>query len=431
LAFITKRVIILWKERKLIKNEDVVVGLDIGTTKVVIVVGQVQEGMVQIIGIGKAPNSGMRKGSIVDIEETVSAISNALEDAERSSGMKLESCFCSIEGNQINTISSKGVIAVSRADGEITDQDIERVTEAAKSVALPPNFEILHIVPRYFSIDGQEGVKDPLGMSAIRLEVETHVIGVTASVLKNLGKTILQSGLEIDGVVFSPLAAAKAILTKNQKELGVILIDIGSSNTNIAVFEERTLIHSSVLPIGSNHITSDIAIGMRTDIEVAEKIKINEVTAMPDQVKENEKIDLSKYKRDEKEKPSKQFVCQVTEARLKELFSMIKEKLSQIDRDEMLPAGAVLTGGGAKQTGIVEFSKNFLKLPVKVGAPVLEVSGIVDKLDDPRYATAIGLMLWGIDEYARDDNNKKSVNINRKIGGVLDKAREIFKNFIP
>lgn len=413
------------------QNNEIVVGLDIGTSKVAVIVGQIQEGMIQIIGLGKAVNNGMRKGTIIDIEETVSAISNAIEDAERSSGIKIESCFCSIGGNQINTISSKGVIAVSRADGEITQQDIERVTEAARSVALPPNYEILHIIPRYFSIDGQEGVKDPVGMSAIRLEVETHVIGITASALKNVGKTIVQAGMEIEGVVFSPLAASKAILSKNQKELGVVLIDMGASNTNICVFEERTLIHSRVLPIGSNHITSDIAIGLRTDIEVAEKIKINDVNAITDSVKENEKIDLSKYKRDEKEKPSRQYVCEIAEARLKEIFSMIRDELQSIDRNEMLPAGAVLTGGGSKLNGLVEFTKDFLKLPAQIGKPVLEVSGIVDKLDDPRYATAVGLMLWGIDESGSSANNKRSIHINKKIGGVLASAREIFKNFIP
>jgi cell division protein FtsA len=409
-----------------------IVGLDIGTTKVCVVSGHVQEGMIQVTGIGKAQNSGMRKGAVVDIEETVSAISAAVEEVERSSGQPVDSCFASISGSQVVSIDSKGIIAVSRADGEISESDVERVLEAAKSVALPPNNEIIHIVPKMYVVDGQAGIKDPTGMSGIRLEVQAHVIGVSTPTVKNLSKAITQAGLDIDGIVYSGIAAAKGYLNKKQKEIGVVLIDIGASNTSVVVFEEGTLIHSKVIPIGANHITNDIAIGLKISLEVAEKIKLEEISAVVDDVKESEKVDLSKYDKNEKEKPNRRYVCEIAEARLNELFGMIKDELKIIERDEMLPAGAILVGGGAKLTGLTQYVKNTLGLPAQVGHLVFEVSGIVDKLDDPEYACAVGLMLWGIDETQNIMSNKVRPKLNLgNAGGVLDRVKEVFKNLIP
>ena len=413
-------------------NSELIVGLDVGTTKVIVVVGQLQEGMVQITGIGRALNSGMRKGSVVDIEDTVSAISHALEEAETSSGVPIESCLASINGNQVVSVDSKGVVAISRADGQIQPTDIERVVDSARSVALPPNFEIIHIIPKTFTVDSQTGIKDPTGMSGIRLEAVTHVVGVSTPVVKNLSRAITQSGLEIEGIVFAPIAAAKAFLGKKQKEIGSVLIDVGASSTSMAVYEEGTLLQTKVIPIGSNHITNDIAIGLKISLDAAEKIKINETNAIVDEIKENEKVDLSKYEKDEKEKPAKKYVCEIVEARLNELFGLIKDELAGVERDELLPAGAILIGGGAKQNGIQQYAKKILNLPVQIGRPVFEVSGIIDKLDDPEYATAAGLLLWGIDERRNIVSNKPRVSINfGKAGGAIDKIKGIFKNFIP
>jgi len=409
-----------------------IVGLDIGTTKVTAVAGQVQEGMIQIMGIGSASNSGLRKGAVVDIEETVSSISSAVEEAERSSGIPIETCYASISGNQLISLDSKGIIAVSRADGEIADSDVERVLEAAKSVALPPNNEIIHIVPKMYVVDGQAGIKDPTGMSGIRLEVQAHVIGILTPALKNLSKAITQAGLDIDGIVYSGAASAKGYLSKKQKEIGVILIDIGASNTSIVVYEEGTLIHSKVIPVGANHITNDIAIGLKIGLEAAEKIKLREISAEIDEIKETEKVDLSKYDKNEKEKPNRRYVCEIAEARLNELFGMIKDELKLIERDEMLPAGAVLVGGGAKLNGLPQYVKKTLGLPAQIGHLVFEVSGIVDKIDDPEYACAVGLMLWGIDESQNIMSNKGRPKISLgKVGGVLDRVKEVFKNLIP
>lgn len=413
------------------KQEGTIVGLDVGTTKTVVIVGQVQEGMIQIIGIGKSPNSGMRKGTVVDIEDTVSAISSAIEQAERSSAVPVNSCFASVGGNQIVSAESKGVVAVSKADGEIQEVDKDRVLDAANSVALPPNYEILHSVPKFYSVDNQPEIKDPVGMSGIRLEVTSHIIGIATAALRNLSKAVTQSGLDIDGIIFGPLADQKAFLGKKQKEIGSILINIGASNTSIVVYEENTLIHSKVIPVGANHITNDIAIGLKINLDAAEKIKLNEVTASLEDVRDTEKIDLSKYDPNEKERPTRRYVCEIAEARLNEIFSMVKDELKSIDRDEMLPAGAVLVGGGAKLEGLQQFVKKTLNLPVQIGKPIFEVSGIVDKLDDPQYSTAVGLMLWGIDEAQTNVSNKnRQINFG-KVGGAFDKVKDIFKNFIP
>lgn len=414
------------------KSEGAIVGIDVGTTNVIVIIGQIQEGMIQITGTGSAINSGMRRGAVVDVEETVSAISSAIEEAERSSGTQVGNCIASINGNQVVSVDSKGVVAVGRGDGEIQASDIERAVDSAKTVALPPNFEIIHIIPKVFNVDSQTSIKDPLGMSGIRLEVIAHVIGVATPVLKNLSRAITQSGLEIDGIIFSPIAASKAYLNKKQKEIGVVLVDIGASNTSMAVFEEGALLHAKVIPIGSNHITNDIAIGLKISLEAAEKIKLNEITAVVDEVKDHEKIDLSKYEKNEKEKPQRKYVCEIVEARLNELFALIKDELKGIDRDEMLPAGAILVGGGAKLQGLQQFVKKSLNLPVQIGRPVFEVSGIVDKMDDPEYACAIGLMLWGLDESKNIVSNKTKSSIAiAKVGGVVDKIKDVFKNFIP
>jgi len=414
-----------------VKQEGTIVGLDVGTTKTVVIVGQVQEGMIQIIGIGKSPNSGMRKGTVVDIEDTVSAISSAIEQAERSSAVPINSCYTSVGGNQVVSAESKGVVAVSKADGEIQEVDKDRVLEAANSVALPPNYEILHSVPKFYSVDNQPEIKDPIGMSGIRLEVTSHIIGIATAALRNLSKAVTQSGLDIDGIIFGPLADQKAFLGKKQKEIGSILINIGASNTSMVVYEENTLIHSKVIPVGANHITNDIAIGLKINLDAAEKIKLNEVTASLEDVRDSEKIDLSKYDPNEKERPTRRYVCEIAEARLNEIFSMIKDELKSIDRDEMLPAGAVLVGGGAKLEGLQQFVKKALNLPVQIGKPIFEVSGIVDKLDDPQYSTAVGLMLWGIDEAQTNVSNKnRQINFG-KVGGAFDKVKDIFKNFIP
>lgn len=408
-------------------KEDTIVGLDIGTSKTAICVGVSQEGIINIAALGKVPNNGMRKGHIVDIEETVSSISAAIEDAERVAGIPLDSAYVNISGVEIASAESRGVVAVSRADGEITETDVIRVVEAARSVALPPNHEIIHIIPKSYVVDGQSGVKEPVGMSGVRLEVNAQVIGIPTSLVKNLTKCVNQTGLEIVGLVFSGLAAARTLLNKKQKEIGVMLLDIGAATTTMAVFEEGDLIHAQVIPVGSSHITNDLAIGLRTTLDVAEKIKTE--AASVDEGKINEEIiDLSQFSPQETEKPAKKYVAEIIIARLNEIFNIVKEELKKIDKEGMLPAGVVLTGGGSRLDGLVSFVKNNLKLPAQTATPLLEVSGMVDKIDDPSYAVAEGLMLDGFES----DNKKSAGKIDvRDLGGIVGRAKNIFKKFLP
>lgn len=411
-------------------REQIVTGVDIGSTKVITCVGTPKEGMIDIIGISNRPNSGVRKGVITDIEETVSAITASLEEAERMSGLPINSAYISIGGTHISCTHSKGIIAISRSDGEISEVDVERVIEAARTVAMPPNQEILHIVPQYFTIDEQEEqVKDPIGMSGVRLEVTTQVISGSVSAIRNLTKCVAQSGLNIDELVFAPLATSEILLSKKQKEVGVMLLDIGATSTQMVIFEDGNLIHSKVLPVGSNYITNDIAIGLRTTIEAAEKIKIKHATANIKNAKEEDQIKLSSFDPTSDNKISKKYIAEIVEARLTEIFSMVKDELKQVKRDGLLPAGVVFTGGGSKLNGLLDFSKEYLRLPAQIGNPIIEVSGMVDKLDDPVYTASVGLMLRGIKEGSSDQ--KENSKISHSMDDFVDKAKDIFKHFIP
>ena len=406
------------------------VGIDVGSTKIATSIGQMQEnGSIDLIGVGFSPSNGLRKGVVVDIEETVSSISASLEEAERMSGLPVTQAVVSIGGTHIQSTSSKGVIAVSRPDGEITDNDVLRVLDAARAVSVPPNREILHALPRNYSIDGQTGIKDPIGMTGIRLEVETQVIsGATANV-KNLSKCLNQAGVQVSDLVFTPLASARAVLSKRQREIGVAIVDIGGGTTSYAIYEEGDILHAGVLPIGATHITNDIAIGLRTSIDVAEVIKIKYGSANPDKFRGNEEIDLKKISKNEEGMINLKYVSEIIEARLNEILVMVRDELQKVGREGMLPAGVILTGGGAKQDGLIELAKKTLRLPAQVGGVTQDVSGMVDNLHDPLYSASIGLMLWGL-EAGNSSNSPKSVS-SFKFSSAVKAARSIFKNFLP
>ena len=405
------------------------VGLDIGSSKVAVcIAGTTENKTIDIIGVGKAVSNGVRKGMIIDIEETVSSISAALEQAEKALEFQIASVVVGINDAHITSEASKGVIAVAKSDGEITGADAIRAIETARSVPNQPNREVLHVIPKTFSIDGQEGIADPVGMSGIRLEVDTNIISGSLSVIKNINRCIDQSGLSVADMVFSPLATAKLILTRQQREIGVILVDIGAGTTSYAVFEEGDLIHSRVLPIGSGHITSDIAIGLRTNINLAEIIKIKYGYASPDKIDEKEEIDLSKLDRSESNKANVKYIAEIIEARLNEILMLIRDDLRSINREGMLPAGVVLTGGGAKLSGISEMVKDVLRLPATIGKAEIELSGVVDNISDPVYATSAGLALWGIES--------GNVSVGKRIagpeiGGIVEKIRSTFRHFLP
>lgn len=410
-------------------QRNIAVGIDVGSTKIATIVGQLQENGIDIIGVGFAQSNGLRKGMVVDIEETVSSISASLEEAERMSGLPINEANVSIGGIHIQSTSSKGVIAVSRQDGEITDNDILRVLDAAKAVSVPPNREILHALPRNYAVDGQPGIKDPVGMNGIRLEVETQVISGATATTKNLTKCLSQAGVNVADLVFTPLAASRSVLSKRQREVGVAVVDIGGGTTSFAIFEEGDILHAGVLPIGATHITNDIAIGLRTTIDTAEIIKIKYGTAMPDKVDPDEELDLKKIDKNEDGKANLKYVSDIIEARLSEIMVMIRDELRKVGRDGMLPAGVVLTGGGAKQEGIIELTKNTLRLPAQVGTIIHDVSGMVDNITDPMYAASVGLMLWGLEAGNSLSTSKRTTSF--KLGSALGKAKGFLKHLLP
>lgn len=413
-------------------GDQILVGLDIGTTTIRVVVGKKDNDSPSpsIIGVGEVEASGIRRGIITDIEEAVSSISKALEKAERMTGIPAEHAVVSVGGAHVSSLESHGVIAVSRADGEIAENDVVRVIDASQAIQIPTNREILHVIPKDFTVDGQKGIKDPVGMTGIRLEVDSQIVEASIPFIKNLTKCVSQAGIEIDDLVLAPLASAQSVLTRRQKELGVVLIELGGGTTGLVAFEESELLHTTILPVGSDHITNDIAIGLRTAVDVAERIKLGYGTALISSVKKDEEINLGKIDKNEQGEVSRHQLAEIIEARLEEIFSMVNKELKSIGRDGQLPAGAILTGGGAKLPGIVDLAKKELRLPVQIGFP-LNISTIIDRIDDPSYATAVGLVLWGA-EYT----TQSSASVSKFAKKVLENAsihkmRKFFKELLP
>jgi len=412
-------------------KKQIVVGVDVSNTKVITVViaHDNETGDINIIGYGEVANSGLRKGMVTDIDETVTAISNSLEEAERMSGIPIEHALLSINGQQISSSNSRGVIAVSRPNGEITRDDISRVIEAAKAFSMPANREVIHVIPRSFIVDGQEGIKDPLGMKGIRLEVDAHVITASSPAVKNLLKCAYQAGIDIDELVLSSLAASKALLNRKQKEIGVILIDIGGGNTSLSVFEEGEVLHSAVLPIGGSHITNDIAIGLRTSIDVAEKVKLEYGAATPVGISERDIIDLSEIDPSlDNYSIKRKYIVEIINARLEEIFTMVKDELRKVDCDGLLPAGAILTGGSSKIEGIVDVARDNLRLPAELGEitePIISIEQEI--ISNPSFATAIGLTLWGLEEEKEQVLVRHFWEGMKGIGRVVERIKEVFK----
>jgi cell division protein FtsA len=378
-------------------REEIIIGLDIGTSKVKTIVGQKRrdEEKPLVIGLGVADSSGMRKGAVVDIEETIKAISTSVEKAEQSAGVPIEHAYVSIGGDHIFSQMSRGVVAVSRADSEISQEDVSRAINAAQAISLPTNREIIHIIPINFAIDGQEQIKDPIGMTGVRLEVDALVVHGLIPFIKNITKCVSEADLDIDDLVFSSLAASEAVLSYRQKELGAVVIDIGGGTTGMTVFEEGNAVYCAVIPVGAGHITNDIAIGLRTSIDTAERVKRDFGSAVSSEITKKENINLNQIDDNEEGAVSRRYLADIIEARLSEIFSMVDDELKKINRSRLLPAGAVLTGGGAKMPGIVDLAKEELGLPCQIGFPQ-ELGGIIDKVDDPSFAAAIGLVLWGM-----------------------------------
>ncbi len=417
--------------------ENIITGLDIGSGTIRIVVGQISSGgELQILGMTETHSEGVSKGVITDLEDTVTSVSRALDKIERLIGLSINHAYVGISGTDIISQEARGVIAISRADGEVRKDDVERVLEAVQSIATPPNYEILHVIPRSFTVDNQPNIKDPIGMNGVRLEVDAIIVEGSTPYIKNLIKCFEQARIKIENFIFTSLAASKAVLTKRQKELGVVLIDVGGGTTSIAVFEEDDLIATSVIPVGGGHITNDIAIGLRTSIDVAEKIKIEFGNAIPKEIGKKENINLAEIDSSEEGIVSRYHVAEIIEARLEEIFNLVNKELKAIGKDRLLPAGAVLTGGTAKLPGIVDLAKNVLGLPVQTGFPMF-LGGLVDKVDEPSFATVICLIVWEREKNKAGGNkfglSKGRImgNISNRVSEKMENMKKLFEKFLP
>ena len=398
------------------------VGLDIGTTTIRCVVGLMDPSnpAPSIVGIGEVPNSGMRKGSVVNIVNVAQAIDKAFEAAERMSGQEIHEATININGTHVAAMDSRGVIAVGANGHEITPADLLRVEEAATVMQLPANRQILQVTPRSYRLDGQENIKDPLGMSGVRLEVDAHVITALSPHVHNLQKAVDMTHTNVHNIMVSSIAASQAVLTDQQIENGVVLIDIGGTTTNLAVFEEGDLQHLAILPIGGVNVTNDLAIGLRTDLDVAEKVKLQAVQL--GKGKDKKKDFTIKHNKEELSFKHKA-IDEIVEARLEEIFELVDAELKKIHRSGQLPGGAVLVGGTAKMAGIVDFAKGSLRLPARIAVPH-SVSGLVDKVAAPEFATAVGLMLEDFHKPTAGPSKKGGMNI----GSAGQGANQLFKH---
>jgi cell division protein FtsA len=408
------------------KQSNIVVGLDIGTTKICAIVAEaVSDKELNIIGIGTSPSKGLRKGVVVNIESTVDSIRKAVEEAELMAGVEIHSVYTGIAGGHIKGFNSRGVIAIKNQ--EVTRADIERVVEAAKAVAIPPDREVLHVIPQEYSIDDQDGIKDPLGMSGVRLEVQVHIITGAVTSAQNIVKSVNRAGLEVIDIVLQPLASSEAVLTADERELGVAVIDIGGGTTDLAIFVNGGVWHTSVLGIGGNHLTNDIAVGLRTPVAEAEKIKIKYGCAASSMVREEETIEVPSVGGRPPRVVSRQILTEIIEPRAEEVFSLAGREIIRAGYDEMIPSGVVITGGSSIMEGMVEAAERVMALPVRRGIPQ-NVGGLADIVSSPIYATGVGLTLYALQQ-ERQESRPRKLNGNHLFEKVFVRMKGWFKEF--
>jgi cell division protein FtsA len=442
----------------------IIAAIDVGSTKIATLIGQIGEGgeKINVVGASSVPSLGVRKGQIVNIEEAADTIVKSVEAAERMAGFSLSKTLVSVGGAHISSQNSHGIVAVAEPQGEIAGEDVRRVIEAARAISLPSSREILHVIPRTYTVDSQEGVADPVGMSGVRLEVETHIITGSNTAIKNLTKCVSEVGANIEGLVFSGIAAAETILTETEKELGVVLVDIGGGTTSVVVFLDGAPSYTAVLPIGAKNVTNDLAIGLRLSLEGAERLKV----ALSEKIKEKvpmeyngpeeegekagkkgeekkeseskeDEIDLNRLGiyEDTKKVSKKTLVEGIVKPRLNEIFGMVATEIHRSGFAGLTPSGIVLAGGGAMTIGAAESCRKSLSLPVRVGIPS-RVSGLIDDIMDPSFATAIGLLVYG----SKDSENFSPASslphlgeIGRKIPirSLAGKIGTFVKSFLP
>jgi cell division protein FtsA len=409
-------------------KENIIVGLDIGTTKIGCIIAELDSDRnVKIVGVGTSRSEGLRRGVVVNLEKTVVSIGRAIEEAELMAGVEVRNVYAGIAGDHIRSINSHGVIAVSRGGVEITRADIGRVVDAAKAVAIPMDREILHILPQEFTVDDQKGIKDPTGMAGIRLEVDVHIVTGAVSSAQNLVKAIQQAGYQVRDLVLEPLASSHGVLTDDERELGVALLDIGGGTTDIALFHEGSIRHTAVIGLGGNSVTNDLAIGLRTPARDAERIKERYGAALASMVDPDEEIVVPHMAGQGERRVSRELLASIIQPRMEEILSLAKADIKKTGWHDKVPSGFVLTGGAAALPGTVELAEEILAMPVRIGRP-LGVTGLVDSVDEPRFATGVGLVIYGRDA-GREENRFAGGDDDALWTRVLERMKEWLHDF--
>ena len=408
-------------------EQTVLVAIDIGTTKVCVLIGEVggRTGGVDVIGIGQAPSDGLRKGVVVDIDRTVQSVASAVEAAERLSGLKVRSAFVGISGSHIGSQNSRGMVAVSSRQHDIQREDTIRAIENARAVSIPNTREILHVIPRGYVVDQNAGVRDPIGMSAVRLEVETHIVTASTTSVQNLSKCVQRAGIEIDELVLAPLATAEALLTEEDRELGVALLDIGGDTTDVAVFQDGSISHCATIPMGARSVTSDLGLVLRVTPEAAEMLKLKQGTATPLEVDPDEVIQITSIGEDQPRPVTRRMVAQIIEARTAELFDHVSREIEAAGATNRLQAGLALTGGGSLLTGLGKAARDQLGMSARVLAPK-GLGGLTDSISTPPYSAASGLLMWGANHWTTDDERAPN-----RAGEVGSRIAKLFRGLMP
>jgi cell division protein FtsA len=400
--------------------EKTIVSIDVGTTKICTLIGEVDEAdNLCIVGVGVAPSHGLNKGVVVGVEEAYMSIADSIERAERVSGYQIESAYVGLAGKHISSLNSRGVVAVGRGERRVTVDDEARALEAAQAIAVPHNREIVHVIPRSYTLDGVSGVRDPVGMVGFRLEVEAHIVTGAEAAMRNLAQCIEKTGVQVNDLILQPLASAESVLTPEERHTGVVLVDAGGGTTDLAMFVEGSIWHSVVLPVGGNNLTNDLSVGLRTSFAVAEDLKIKYGHVLPELVDPEEFVEVPAFGGGKPQSVSRRQMVLILEARAEEMYAMIMNEIKRSGYEGLLPAGLVLTGGTADLRGFAELGREMLQLPVRVGR-VRNVSGLADAVSSPAYATAVGLLQWGL-RYGPSD---------RREGTEKSRWEELYQRFV-
>lgn len=403
-------------------EKNLIVGLDIGTSKIVAVVGEVlPEGGIEVIGIGSHPSRGLKKGVVINIESTVHSIQRAVEEAELMAGCQIHSVYAGIAGSHIRSLNSHGIVAIR--DKEVMPNDVERVIDAARAVAIPADQKILHILPQEFVIDNQDGIREPVGMSGVRLEAKVHMVTGAVSAAQNIIKCVRRCGLEVDDIILEQLASSFSVLTEDEKELGVCLVDIGGGTTDIAVFTEGAIRHTAVIPIAGDQVTNDIAIALRTPMQHAEEIKIKYACALTQLASANESIEVPSVGDRKPRRLARHTLAEVVEPRYEELLTLVQAELRRSGFEDLITAGVVLTGGSSKIEGLIELAEEIFHMPVRLGVPQY-VTGLVDVVRNPIFATGVGLLLFG---HHNRDQRALEAGLGKGLRGVWGRMKGWFQ----